>query len=201
MPVKDPDRETRCRGHRKGTGKRCNRDAVRGATVCPMHGAGRGTPARKAAARRIEQERVSREMAKATSTYGLSRDIDPGAALLEEVQRSAGHVLWLQMKVNTIPETELFDDKHAALLATYRQERAHYGRITTDAVRCGLKVKQLDLLEELAQSVVRAMRVLAVELGFSPDDPRVIAGSARGLRIIDGQLAGDEEQERQAIGG
>lgn len=193
-------RNVRCRGTAKSTGQQCKNQAIRGGFTCRVHGTAKGTPARAAADRRIEQERVNREMTKAAATYGLPRDIDPGQAMLEEVQRTAGHVLWLQMQVNTIPQAELFDDKHAVLLATYRQERAHYGRVTTDAVRCGLKVKQLDLLEELAQNVVRAMRVMAEELGFSPDDPRVVAGSARGLRVIDGQLAGGEDVERQAIG-
>lgn len=192
-------RGVRCRATAKGTGKQCRNPAIRGGFTCRAHGTAKGTPARAAADRRIEQERMEREMTKATETYGLPRDVDPGQAMLEEVRRTAGHVMWLQMQVNAIPKAELFDAKHAVLLATYRQERVHYGRITRDAVSCGLKAKQLDLLEELAQNVVQAMRVMAVELGFSPDDPRVVAGSARGLRVIDGRLAGDDDQD-EAIG-
>jgi hypothetical protein len=61
-----------------------------GTGKCKLHGG--TTPNHKIAAQ-MEQAR------QAVSTLGLSRDIPPEQALLEEVHRAAGHVAYLGMKV------------------------------------------------------------------------------------------------------
>jgi hypothetical protein len=43
----------------------------------------------------------------AVDTYGLSREVDPHTALLEEVWRTAGHVEWLGAMVRKIDEASL----------------------------------------------------------------------------------------------
>lgn len=180
-----PDRETRCRAHIRTTGLRCNLDAVRGATVCHKHGAGRGSPARAAADRRVEAEAIGRQMSRATATYGLPVDVDPGQALLEEVQRAAGHVAYLSARVGALSERQL----HAGgaphpLLMSYRAERAHLAKVAADAVRCGLEARQIALMERQADLIVEAFRRFAGDLGHNPDDPRILGLASVRLREL-----------------
>lgn len=185
MPMKDPDRQTRCRAHVRRTGRRCDLDAVHGATVCHKHGAGRGSPARKAADRRIEAERIGHQMQKAVSTYGLPVEVDPGQALLEEVARTVGHVAWLRARVDALSEKQLHaGGQPAPLLLSYRAERAHLVRVAADACRAGLEARQIALMERQADLIVEAFRRFAGDLGHNPDDPRVLGLASVRLREL-----------------
>src|SRR4051794_592389 len=93
---------TRCGGHRKRDGAPCRRQPRTGAPVCLVHGG--GAPQVKAAAdRRVREGRARRDV----ETFGLPVEVDPAEALLEEVQRTAGHVAWLSEQVRGIDADDL----------------------------------------------------------------------------------------------
>lgn len=50
-------RMVKCKATSKRSGERCKRWAVDGATVCPMHGAAKGTPARRKAEEQLREAR------------------------------------------------------------------------------------------------------------------------------------------------
>lgn len=80
----------RC-GAKGRSGKACGLPAGHGTDHvgvgrCSRHGG--ATKTHVVAARREQAVR-------AVATYGLPREIDPHAALLEELHRTAGHVAWL----------------------------------------------------------------------------------------------------------
>src|SRR5438105_750662 len=147
----DPKDARRCTATAKGTGERCKRTPVIGGTVCAKHGAARGTPARAAAQRRVEEQQVIKELERVVTSYGIPRDVDPGLAMLEEVHRTAGHVAWLGEVVANLPPEELKQrddrgfEKDAVWVQMYTRERAHLVKACADAIRCGLEARQVAL--------------------------------------------------------
>lgn len=98
MPVcsRCGQRHTGCTGHRKSDGQPCRRPCRPG-EVCNSHGG--AAPQVRAARARREQEAAA---ATAVATLGLSIDVSPTEALLEEVRWTAGHVHWLRGKVQEL---------------------------------------------------------------------------------------------------
>jgi len=87
----------RCQAHRKSDGQPCTQRAMHGQAVCKVHG-GMAKQNRAAAARRLAEAQAST----AVRTLGLRVDVSPAEALLDEVQWTAGHVLWLRGKVQEL---------------------------------------------------------------------------------------------------
>lgn len=87
----------RCQAHRKSDGLPCTQRAMHGQAVCKVHG-GMAKQNRAAAARRLAEAQAST----AVRTLGLRVDVSPAEALLDEVQWTAGHVLWLRGKVQEL---------------------------------------------------------------------------------------------------
>lgn len=190
MSTPDPTDPPRCTATAKSTGERCSRRPHPGASVCVKHGAG-SPKVKAAAAARVAEQQTARELEKAMTTYGLSREVDPGMALLEEVHRTAGHVAWLAVKVANLTEDELvvmtaIGPAKNPYLMQYERERAHLAKVSADAVRCGLEARQVALAERLGEQVLVAMRGFAAELGHDPDDPKVVEAGARHLRLVAG---------------
>lgn len=153
---------------------------------CSLHGG--NTPShRKAAMNQIAREAVA--------TYGLPREIDPAAALLEEVHRTAGHVAWLAGKVAELQEEDLTwgvieqaeigatespgtDIKRGARpnvwLDLYQRERAHLVRVSKTALDAGISERLVRLAEAqgvmLAEVIRRSGDALLAELAGVLDE-------------------------------
>lgn len=89
-------------------GERCGRAASPGLTVCYYHGAAT-TRSRAAAGRRLALAAAER----AVATFGLPINIDPGTALLQEVQRAAGVVAYLATQVAALDPEDVVWGKTA----------------------------------------------------------------------------------------
>lgn len=92
----------RCGAHRKSDGLPCTQRAMHGQGVCKVHG-GMAKQNRAAAARRLAAAAAT----SAVRTLGLRVDVSPAEALLDEVQWTAGHVLWLRGKVEELDSASL----------------------------------------------------------------------------------------------
>jgi len=92
----------RCSAHRKSDGLPCTQRAMHGQAVCKVHG-GMAKQNRAAAARRMAAAAAT----SAVRTLGLRVDVSPAEALLDEVQWTAGHVLWLRGKVEELDSASL----------------------------------------------------------------------------------------------
>lgn len=131
-------------------------------------------------------------MERVVTSYGISREVDPGLAMLEEVHRTAGHVAWLGELVANLPADQLKQrddrgfEKDAVWVQMYTRERAHLVKACSDAIRCGLEARQVALAERLGEQVLTAMRGFAAELGHDPDDPKVVEAGVRHLRLVAG---------------
>lgn len=199
---------------------RCNGKKTDGTGLCRMGAGARtthpgigkcvfhygNTPAHQKNAERIMAQQ-------AQATYGLPREVDPHTALLEEVHRTAGHVAWLALVIQSYedPEsltygktTELLRGdswgkapiRHAApavWLDLYSRERRHLTDVCKTAIACGLAERHVKLAEEqgqmLAQVIQDFARALAAEFGFDPEAEAVRKAARQSLTLVAGKVA------------
>jgi hypothetical protein len=188
----------RCTGTIKGgkrKGERCTQPRVGGehGTVCRLHGG--AAPQVVNAAERRRQFAAAVELA---DTLGMPREIDPHAALLEEIYRTAGHVDWLEQLVHSLERGELkqytYDDegrqweKPAIWYDLYERERKHLVTVCAKAIAAGVAERQVRLAEEQGSLIVKLLRGVLDDLGLA-DDPDARQVVARHLRLIDGGAA------------
>lgn len=120
---------------------------------------------------------------KARDTFGLPKEIDPAQALLEEVWRTQGHVVWLGEVVRQLRKKDIAwgitkvktggedrgttqEAKINAYVALYQDERKHLVRVTSEAVKAGVEEKRLTLETHRAEMVVAMLSTIfdALEL-------------------------------------
>jgi hypothetical protein len=111
--------------------------------------------------RQAETERAQKHVV----MFGADRTIDPQLALLEEVQRTAGHVDYLRDLI------QQFDDKTkltqfteagiepAVWVRMYQDERNHLVKVCEAAIKCGVAERQVRIAEE--QGRLMAMVLMA----------------------------------------
>lgn len=154
---------------------------------------------------------------------GAPRDVDPGVALLEEVQRSAGHVAWLEEKVRGLEESELVwgqvmaaherrtggpggnydldrEENRATINAwweLYERERRHLAAVASAALRAGVEERRVRLAERGYDVIEAALVSIIADLGHDPHDARVREIVGRRLResitIVD--VTGSEDDQ------
>jgi len=144
---------------------------------------------------------------RAVATYGLAREIDPAAALLEEVHRTAGHVAWLQEKVREIDEDDLVwgvveevdkgsgeftgtDVTKAAKpniwLELYHRERKHLVDVTKAALAAGIAERQVRLAEQQGALIVGLLQRIFDDLNLTAEQRELIPTVVpRHLRAVD----------------
>lgn len=117
----------------------------------------------------------------AVATYGLPIDIAPEQALLDEVQRTAGHVHWLGARIRALdPEglvwgrlktasgrgpqgpVQLTEEGAAipVLLQLYQAERKHLISVCSAAINAGISQKALELAQGQATALVNELHWL-----------------------------------------
>lgn len=99
-PNHSPDMP-RCGAHTR-TGGTCKNLPMKGATRCRMHG-GSSPQARAKAAGRVQEAKARR----AVELFAARRDIEPGPALLELVQWTAGEVDYWRQEVRALEKADL----------------------------------------------------------------------------------------------
>lgn len=173
-----------CAAHNK-QGKPCGRAPRTGLTVCPAHGGLAPQVIAKANERR--QRQILEE---AVTTYGLPREIDPGAALLEEVHRTAGHVAWLKEQVGNLEVEQLtwghtsdqftnsnieqgtesrYEAAIPVLMDLYLKERKHLVEVCKTALAAGVEERKVRIAEEQGQLVAHAINQILDGLNLTPD--------------------------------
>ena len=177
----------RCTAKAKSTGVQCARYAIEGASTCRVHGSG-SRKAKAAAARRVEEAKAAREAEKAVTTLGLSRDVSPSEALLEEVRWTAGHVDWLRDRVREVERDELVWGKTkvkdgfgpmgpsaettegatpSVWYDLYEKERKHLVTVCTAALRAGVEERRVRLAEAQGAQVAEVIRAILDDLGLT----------------------------------
>ncbi|MFC9973585.1 hypothetical protein ACFVH6_22090 [Spirillospora sp. NPDC127200] len=162
-----------------------------GVAVCPRHGG--HAPQVVAAAERRKQEA---EAAAAVATFGLPRDVDPGTALLEEVQRTAGHVAWLGQMVAALETGEVVwgvveetdrpvTEKGGGLevkqkaqphtwVQLYQQERRHLASVAKAAIDAGVSERVVRVMEQVGATYIQVIDQILNGLDLSEAQQRKV---------------------------
>lgn len=175
----------RCSAKRRN-GEGCGAWAVKGATVCRMHG-GSSPQARQAAARRVQEEKA----AKAAQRLAQPIETDPSQALLDLVSSAAGEVAYWRARVDEIQDrdekrltsglTKITEGKDRGGVTTLRtvetiaaieyrmwvdaQERL--ARFAAAALRAGVQERQIKLAEDQGALVAQVIRRILDRLDLS----------------------------------
>lgn len=150
---------------------------------------------------------MTEQARRAVATYGLAREIDPAVALLEEVHRTAGHVAWLNEKVQEIQADDLVwgvteevdkgageftgvDTTKAAKpnvwLVLYQQERKHLTDVCKAALAAGIAERQVRLAEQQGALIVGVIQRILDDLALTAEQrARVPEVVPRHLRSVD----------------
>lgn len=144
---------------------------------CKLHGG--KTPSHQKAAQKAKAKTAVR-------TLGLPVEIDPADALLQEVWRSQGHVIWYGEQVAQLRKGDLgwgvTKDKHGGddhgttyeakeniYLKLYNEERKHLARVSAEAIKAGVEEKRLTLESHRAELVVTMLGSIFDNLELNPE--------------------------------
>lgn len=165
-----------------------------GSGRCKLHGG--STPAGGKAAER--EQAIA-----AVAMYGLPREIDPHAALLEELHRTAGHVAFLQQiisagelireksatgKRRTVKldqQTFAAGDQPSVWMALYAAERKHLADVAKTCIQVGIAERQVALAEQQGHLIAQVLRGVLKDLGVA-DRPEVPDVVRRHLTLVAG---------------
>lgn len=206
-PGQERDGKLICGAKKRGKNEACASSPVPGGTRCGRHGG--NSPKAKAAA---EQRTAQQELTQQVGTLGIREkypDIDPGQALLSEIQISHAHVQWLRAKVAEIEPNELVwgitkteagigpqgpvdtTTQEAGLHTWYQlytREREHFAKLTTMALKAGIEARKIALAEQQGAMVARALQEIFGKLALSKQQaallPTVVPAALRQLTEI-----------------
>jgi len=127
-------------------------------------------------------------------SYGLSREIDPHSALLEELHRTAGHVAWLGMRVAELEESAMkapvgggqggFPSIEPHVwIRLYQEERRHLASVAKDCVKVGIEERRVRLAEGQGEMIAQVLRGVLEDLGVG-DDPAIPGIVRRHLMLV-----------------
>lgn len=187
-------------------GETCPNPPLTGATRCRMHGS-----STKAAKAKAAREVARANAARAAITYGYAVEIDPTDALLGELARAHGVVLWLEAQVQglragdvawgLLEETEETEDVGAGpdpgtntkegskrgaavhvLVQLYGQERDRLVKVAAECRKAGVEQAVTDRVKAMAVEFTGKLEAVLRALGHDPTDPAVLRLVALALR-------------------
>lgn len=122
--------------------------------------------------------------AEAVRTLGLDIKIDPHRALLEELWRTAGHVVWLREKIEELGGDDLLyltelGFKPRAFLDVYQRERDHLAKVAKMCLDAGVAERQVRIAEEQGALVAMAIKAILADLNLTPEQAEQAPGIVR----------------------
>lgn len=165
--------------------------------------------------------RASQDRLEGTArTYGVPADVDPAEALLEEVQRSAGIVRWLESRIGELDPEELVwglaeenmepgvtnDDGETVTdrvtqkwkagvnpwVDLYMRERNNLRMVCRDAVAAGVSERMVSMYEQMGDTFAAMVNQILTEIGLTEEQQeRAPLAVVKVLR----QIAGSEHGE------
>lgn len=114
--------------------------------------------------------------------YGTPQDIDPHTALLQEVQRTAGHVEWLRQLITEIGEEDPNNRNHAlsqwtplgiqpsVWISLYQEERKHLVKVSTAAINAGVAERHVQIAQDQARMLAMVIKAFLLDprMEFTP---------------------------------
>lgn len=151
---------------------------------------------------------------------GAESRVSPMQALLEEIERSQLMVRWYEtILADKSPEDLMWvtiretreggpgggydltrqEERAHPALTLLKDERAHLANVTRLAIQSGIEARQLEINEQVADTIITAMIGLARLLGQDPTTPQLKTMMASALRaaregrVVDGEVVEDEK--------
>ncbi len=200
---------------RKRPAKLCGANLVDGSGRTCGHTAGWGTGTGRGRCRkhggntRTHVMAAQREeLAEAVVTFGLPVEIEPADALLDEIHRTYGVVLFLEGEIRKLAPAELIFgtakesartagegkgkllersvERRAgvvALVRLYQSERRHWVNVSVKAIAAGIAERQVKLAEQQGALVATAIRGILEDLDVA-DHPDVGMVVRRHLSVV-----------------
>lgn len=156
IAVPPADHPRRCTATAKHSGERCERWAMQGASVCPMHG-GRAPQVQAAARRRL----VEQQAAKSLADLEYEPVEDPVAELGDITARAKALMHWFESRA-----AEATGAEAEAALGLYINAAERTARLLETCARLGLAERRVQLEEAQAQLAWEAIGLVADGLGF-----------------------------------
>jgi hypothetical protein len=168
-----------------------------GQAVCGSHG-GRSPAARRKAAQRMAERKIF-DLAQ---TFGTPVEgADPGVVILERIGTLAGHVRWLQSRVEALTPDEVVwgttrektgghdagvtdEARPSVWVELYERWNAALVKLCLEAVRIGLQERQVRVAEQQGALICAMLDGLLTELGHNPNDPATAAVVVRHLQLV-----------------
>lgn len=173
-------------GAKKKTADPCGASPVQGGTRCGKHG-GNSPQAKRAAERRLAEQTLEQVV----KTLGIREqypDVDPGAALLEEIRVTHAHVQWLRAQVAELAPEDMtwgliqheegmgaegpIDKRTEAAKPSvwyelYCRERDHLVKVSAAALKAGIEERKVRMAEQQGQLVATALKQIFDALQLS----------------------------------
>lgn len=196
-------------GAKKRDGEACRARPIKGGTRCKNHG-GSSPQAKRAAERRLAEQ----ELLNVVQTLGIREhypDIDPGAALLEEIRIAHAHVRWLRGKVAELSPEDLTwgltehkeglgvegpvdvrteAAKPSIWYELYSKEREYLVKISAAALKAGIEERKIRMAEHQGVAVAGVIKKVLDGLGLTSAQAELIPILVpNALRELTGELA------------
>lgn len=192
----------KCQSRKQNGGGLCARPAGWGTShpgygACKLHGGSMPN--------QVKHAQVV-QATEAVETYGLPREVAPMDALLEELQRTAGHVAWLGGVVQGLEQGQLVglvgeagrDERTGTVhhpsteasiwLKLYQAERKHMTDVASTCIKCGIAERQVKLAEQQGQLLAQVIQAILSDLKVPPAKARPVV--RKHLTAIAGGAAG-----------
>lgn len=193
------DEQRRCTARAKSTGVRCSNFAMRGATVCRLHG-GKARQVRAAAARRLEVEAMETEVRNLIAFESFEGVSDPLEVLAELAARALATERALAARVNELASDDRLRYKAAgagteqlrAEVALWERWHSVAARHAETLAKFNFEDRRVRLSERQGDLIATALRTIFVRLQLTPEQealvPTVVPEELRRLASVPGEV-------------
>lgn len=155
---------------------------------CKLHGG--NTPNQMKNAARVQGVELAQR-------YGNPREVEPEAALLEELARTAGHVDWLGEVVGDLDQQAMVGPvgggsesfprwEPSVWIRMYQAERDHLAQVAAACIKAGIEERRVRLAEQQGQLLAQVIRGVLTELGVPLEAEKTKKAVRRHLTLVEG---------------
>lgn len=163
-------------GATKGNGSKCQKGAGTGTPnlgfgKCSMHGG--NTPTLRTNAARFTGKEVARM---SMGGYGNAVTLSPTDALLQEVERAAGHVAWISQRIDlwAMDTEKAITEEQQSWLDLYHLERGQLVKVAKIALDAGVDERRVRIAERSAANIVDMLKQVFEGLKLSVEQQKMI---------------------------